>query len=98
MKDHFNLYYLHWWSLTHFLMEYQDGICLPGFRRLLAEGADLAAFEKHVGQVEVIERQWYEYTLDLKRDLAGRGTPSPKGEVERVVDEAAGGYLRNGQR
>jgi hypothetical protein len=98
IDDHVNLYYLHWWSLAHFLMEYEGGIYRAGVRHLLAEGADLAAFEKHIGQIEAIEGQWYRYVLDLKRDLAGRVTPSVKWDLERAVDETAGRYLRNEQR
>jgi hypothetical protein len=88
LDEHVNLYYLHWWSLAHFLMEYEGGIHLPGLRRLLVEGADPATFEKHIGQIETIEGQWYRYLLDLKRDLAGRVTPSPQWEIEQSVGPA----------
>jgi hypothetical protein len=95
IDDHFNLYYLHWWSLTHFLMEYQDGLYHPGLRRLLADQTDVSAFEKHIGQIETIEAQWYQYVLDLKQDLAGRGTLSPKWELQGAVDGAGAGDRRN---
>ncbi len=98
MDDHVNLYYLHWWSLAHFLMEYQDGIYRAGLQRLLAGRADLSAFEKYVGQVETIEGQWHEHVLDLKRHLAGRVMPSVKWELERAVDETAESHLGNEQR
>lgn len=97
LDEHVNLYYLHWWSLTHFLMEYEGGVYVPGVRRLLAEGAHPAAFEKHIGQIETIEGQWYRYVLDLKRDLAGRVTPSPKGEIEKSVGQATDSDSRNTQ-
>ena len=86
IDEHFNLYYLHWWSLTHFLMEYQEGLYHSGFRRLLTEGADISAFEKHVGQIELVERQWYDYVLTLKRDQDGCVTPSVKWQLQKTAD------------
>ncbi|MHC4520054.1 MAG: hypothetical protein ACYTAS_15800, partial [Planctomycetota bacterium] len=51
IDNHFNLYYLHWWSLTHFLMEYEGGAYRPALRHLLADRADLPTFEKHIGPI-----------------------------------------------
>ncbi len=69
----FNLYYLHWWSLTHFLMHYEKGRYREDLSRLIAEGGGLAAFEKYIGPVEDIERQWYGYLAELQK-RAGRAT------------------------
>ena len=85
----FNLYYLHWWSLVHFLMEHEEGTYQPALSRLLAENADLAAFEKHVGPIDVIEKQWYGHVLALKEHLARQVTPSVKWDLRRAAKEAA---------
>jgi len=71
MNAHFNLYYLHWWSLAHFLMEGDDGAHRAGLAQMIAAGAGLATFERHIGPIEAVERQWYSHVLDLKRQLAG---------------------------
>jgi hypothetical protein len=75
MNRCFNLYYLHWWSLTHFLMEYEGGVYREGLGRLVAAGASLTDFEKHVGPVDSVERQWYAHVLDLKKRLSRQVTP-----------------------
>lgn len=69
MRDEFNLYYLHWWTLTHFVFEreHSSGATL----RLLEEGGRLAAFEKNVGPVEDIEPQWHSHVRRIKKALAG---------------------------
>jgi len=40
----------------------------------IAEGGGLAAFEKHIGPVENVEKQWYGYLAELQR-LTGPATP-----------------------
>jgi hypothetical protein len=74
LNRYFNLYYLHWWSLVHFLMHYEDGRYRPGLRRLIAEGGSLPAFERHIGPVASIEKQWYGYLADLQKQ-PGRASP-----------------------
>lgn len=75
IDDHVNLYYLHWWTLIHFLVEGEEGIHHAGFARLLDGRVDLTAFEKHIGPVESIEKSWYEHVLSLKRAFSRYGTP-----------------------
>lgn len=75
MDKFFNLYYLHWWSLTHFLLHYQDGKYCYGLTQLIGSACDAIAFERHIGNIEHVEREWYAYVLDLKRQLSGRQTP-----------------------
>lgn len=76
MDRFFNLYYLHWWSLTHFLIHGQNGKYRQGFARLLTGDSDINSFEKHIGPIETVEKEWYEYVLALKRSLSARNTPS----------------------
>ena len=70
MNWHFNLYYLHWWSFTHFLLHHENGMHRAGLSRLLAEGVGLPALEKHIGPIESVEQQWYGYLVDLRKKLA----------------------------
>jgi protein-S-isoprenylcysteine O-methyltransferase Ste14 len=77
MNRHFNLYYLHWWSLTHFLMHYENGQYKAGLGRLIADGGGPPAFEKHIGPIESIESQWYAYLADLQKRTS-RATPPMK--------------------
>jgi hypothetical protein len=68
MRAHFNLYYLHWWTLTHFLLEsprYREGV-----PRLLKEGGGLHCFESAVGPVERIQEEWHSYARRLKAAVA----------------------------
>jgi len=69
MRDEFNLYYLHWWTLTHFVFEREHSS--DATLRLLEEGGGLAAFEKNVGPVEEIEPQWHSHVRRIKKALAG---------------------------
>ncbi len=77
MNRHFNLYYLHWWSLTHFLLHYENGRHQAGLGRLIADGGSLPAFERHIGTIETIESQWYTYLTDLQKQTS-RATPPVK--------------------
>lgn len=69
LDRNFNLYYLHWWTLTHFVFEHLD------HRRrapeLLARGGGLAVFEELIGPVEQVEREWHEYVRKLKAERGG---------------------------
>ena len=67
MDKYFNLYYLHWWSIAHFLMHYDDGKYTTGLKLLISDGGDLPSFEKNIGEIEIVERQWYEHVNELKR-------------------------------
>ena len=72
MNTFFNLYYVHWWSLTHFLFHYENGIYRQGVAALIRNGdSGVEAFEKQIGNVEQIESEWYAYCRDLKRQLFG---------------------------
>ena len=68
MNRQFNLYYLHWWSLTHFLFEtpqYRNGAMA-----LVQQGGRLEALEKNLGPVETIQTQWHDYVRRLKTALS----------------------------
>ncbi len=67
MRTHFNLYYLHWWTLTHFVFE------TPAYRahalELIQRGGDLGAFEELIGPVDKIQLEWHAYVRALKQRL-----------------------------
>lgn len=68
LNRQFNLYYLHWWSLTHFLFETprHRSVCL----QLIRERGRLEAFERLVGPVDGVQRAWYAHVRELKASLA----------------------------
>lgn len=61
LDEYFNLYYIHWWSLTHFLIHYKDGQHKEAFFDLVNDGGTLEAFERHIGPVADIQPKWYGY-------------------------------------
>jgi hypothetical protein len=70
LNSHFNLYYLHWWTLTHFIFE------SPQYRgkgmTLTQRGGGLEAFERTIGGVEQVQTEWHVYVRNLKATLSGR--------------------------
>lgn len=70
IDTHFNLYYLHWWTLTYFLFEsekYHDRAL-----QLLQSGGQLEDFEKLIGPVEQVQTEWHDYVRHLKAALTGK--------------------------
>jgi hypothetical protein len=61
---HVNLYYLHYWGLTHFLFHYQNGKHAAAYKQLLARGASTPDFERLIGPLGDTEEAWYAYMLD----------------------------------
>lgn len=69
IDTHFNTYYMHWWSLTHFLLRGAQGKYRDGFFRLLKDGGTPAGFEKHIGPFERVESEWYRYLCEQRKRL-----------------------------
>ncbi len=69
MKQHFNLYYLHWWTLTHFIWEGEK--YRSRALTLAQKGGGLAAFEEAIGPVDQVQAEWHAYVRRLKATLAG---------------------------
>jgi hypothetical protein len=69
MSSQFNLYYLHWWTLTYFVFE------SPQHREralaLVQRGGGVGAFEQIVGPVEQAQSEWHACVRRLKAALAG---------------------------
>ena len=85
MNRQFNLYYLHWWSLTHFIWEsekYRDRALA-----LVQKGGGLAAFEEVIGPAEQIQTEWHNYVRRLKSAAAGKDREFFKtGKVSGLAD------------
>jgi hypothetical protein len=73
LNEYFNLYYVHWWSLVHFLRHYENGKYRAGLCRLVADGGDLASFENDIGPVDSVEKEWYAYLPELLRQVERAG-------------------------
>jgi hypothetical protein len=88
MKSHFNLYYLHWWTLTHFIFE--DDRYRSKALKLAQQGGDLAAFEQIIGPVERVQTEWHEYVRHLKKTIEGTNPQFLKtGKVPPLHEPAA---------
>jgi hypothetical protein len=67
MGSHVNLYYLHWWTLTHYIFE--DPATAPFATKLVAAGGDLNSFEELFGSIDRLETNWHAHVRELKRRL-----------------------------
>ena len=79
MKKQFNLYYLHWWSLTHFLFHYDNGKYRAQALLLVKDGGDLKSFEQRIGPTERVQTEWYGYVRGLKH-FFGNNPPENSGK------------------
>jgi hypothetical protein len=69
MNSQFNLYYLHWWTLTHFIFE--DERYRSKALKLTQQGGGLTAFEQTIGPVEKVQAEWHDYVRNLKKIIEG---------------------------
>jgi hypothetical protein len=70
MDRAFNTYYVHWWTLVHFLFDFDNQKYRAATMDLISEGGSLAGFERHIGKLDKIQREWYGYLIFLQgRDL-----------------------------
>jgi hypothetical protein len=70
LNQEFNLYYVHWWTLTHFLFEnpkYRDATMA-----LVQQGGGLEAFEQLIGPVAAVEPEWHRHVRHIKAALDGK--------------------------
>ncbi|MFO1476819.1 MAG: hypothetical protein U1F98_09225 [Verrucomicrobiota bacterium] len=68
MSEFFNLYYLHWWSLTHFLLESQTNISAA---ELVRTGGEPGRLEELYGPLPQMEAQGHLYVRRLRSALNG---------------------------
>jgi hypothetical protein len=64
LNKEFNLYYLHWWTLTHFVFE--SPRCRDHALELVRRGGNLEAFEQTLGPVDQVQLEWHNYVRHLK--------------------------------
>jgi hypothetical protein len=93
LDDHFNLYYVHWWSLTHFLFHFEGGKYREPFFRVIREGGTQDSFEKHIGPLPAVQAAWYRHLQEQRTALKNvpvkrtkpskysQATPRPDGAV-----------------
>jgi hypothetical protein len=67
MNSHFNLYYLHWWTLTHHIFESPQ--TSKSAIKLMQSGGDLKCMEELFGAVEILQSDWHEHVRGLKHRL-----------------------------
>ena len=65
MNQHVNLYYIHWFSLVHFLFEGEQGRYREAFMAWAKTPSGLDAFEENIGPYQIIEPQWYQHLLRI---------------------------------
>lgn len=65
MDQHVNLYYIHWFSLVHFLLEGEQGKYRQAFMACVKTQSGLNAFEENIGPYRIIEPQWYQHLLQI---------------------------------
>jgi hypothetical protein len=97
MNGHFNLYYVHWWTLTHFVFEtpQRSGKALD----LVRAGGGLEAFEKTIGPVEQVQQKWHAYVRQLRSDLGADPGNQPKPRTNTTLPtKQTAGRLGPGQQ
>lgn len=65
MNQHVNLYYIHWFSFVHFLLEGEQRKYREAFMAYVKTPSGLEAFEENVGPYQLIEQQWYQHLLQI---------------------------------
>ena len=89
LNEQFNLYYVHWWGLTHFLFQFDGGKYREAFFRLVREGGTLASFEKNVGPIDRIQAEWYQHLRAQKKSLDSLPVKRPKARERTNAPPAA---------
>lgn len=88
LNQHFNLYYLHWWTLTHFIFE------APQYRphavAVVQGGGRLGTVEKLLAPVEQLEKDWHAHVRAIKAQLAGTDL-QPRRKTAAIPSDAAPG-------
>jgi hypothetical protein len=90
LNAHVNLYYLHWWTLTHFVLE--NEAYRTKAASLIERGGDLAAFEELIGPIEQIQSEWHDHVHRLKMRLTGRAPAH--GKVNAASAQEATGKVK----
>jgi hypothetical protein len=76
INQNVNLYYIEYWSLIHFLLGDDANRYGGGFKVLLATDASLKEFERLIGPIDVVQRDWYSHLVRVRADLTADRTPT----------------------
>ena len=76
INQNVNLYYIEYWSLVHFLLEDDANRYGAGLNALLATDGSLKEFERLVGPVDVVQREWYSHLVRVRADLTANRAPT----------------------
>ena len=69
INTRFNLYYIQWFTLVHFLLEGRDGEYKEAFLNTLRQNSGQIDFEKDIAPFKEIERQWYQHLRKMIASL-----------------------------
>jgi hypothetical protein len=70
LSREFNLYYLHWWTLTHFIFE--DERHRHAGIALMQRGGGTEAFEQLIGPIDSIQVEWHRHVQRMKAAMEGK--------------------------
>ncbi|MGO1073309.1 DUF1570 domain-containing protein [Lysobacter sp. CA199] len=79
-----NVYYLQFWSLTHFLFHGQDGKYAGAYRKLMRGRGTVEEFEATIGPIARIQQEWYDYLLEKQAEQALAAEPVQHAPVQHV--------------
>lgn len=66
IDQHFNRYYVHWFSIVHFLMRGADGRHRQALLDYIKAGAAIDQFEHVFGPLSELEEAWYQHLCQLQ--------------------------------
>ena len=72
INQHVNLYYIHYWSLTHFLLHYRNGYYSKPYKELIALGGSLDDFQRLIGPPDRVQLEWYQYLVQQAQTAADK--------------------------
>ena len=61
INKYFNLYYIQWYSLVHYLVFGENGKHKDSFKKYVFNQCPVDEFEKYFGPIDEIQRQWYDH-------------------------------------
>ncbi len=82
INQYLNLYYIEYWSFTHFLFHYKNGIYAESYKKLIIQGGSLEDFEKAIGPINHIQSEWYGYLQKLIVEPADEMEPPMHDVIE----------------
>jgi hypothetical protein len=86
MRRNVNLYYLHWWTLTHFLFETAE--YHQAAFSLINDGGGIDTFTRDIGDIERLQAKWHSHVRTIKAGLAAK-EPGITESDERTLQPAS---------